>query len=173
MVVTVPDDAYLVPTRDSYDLLAAEFPDVVSTNLDDKPLDRALLRTFAELVPAGPVGDVGCGPGQVTALLHRLGLDAFGIDLSPGTVALARRTYPELRFEVGSMLALDIPICVDWYRQQPDEIAGLLAEAGFEVWASAVRQPDKTEKVPQGYVLARAARSPEPERDRRPADRQQ
>ena len=33
----------------------------------------------------------------------------FGIDLSPGMIEVARRTYPGLRFEVGSMLALDLP----------------------------------------------------------------
>jgi SAM-dependent methyltransferase len=104
----VSDASFLPATRDSYDLLAAEFADVVSTNLDDKPLDRALFAAFAELAGTGPVADVGCGPGRVTVLLHRLGLDAFGIDLSPGMVALARRTYPHLRFEVGSMLALDL-----------------------------------------------------------------
>jgi ubiquinone/menaquinone biosynthesis C-methylase UbiE len=44
----------------------------------------------------------------VTAHLASLGLDAFGIDLSPGMVEVARRTYPELRFEIGSMLELDL-----------------------------------------------------------------
>jgi hypothetical protein len=29
------------------------------------------------------VADVGCGPGHVTAHLRGLGVDAFGIDLSP------------------------------------------------------------------------------------------
>jgi ubiquinone/menaquinone biosynthesis C-methylase UbiE len=68
--------------------------------------------TFAELVQAGgggQVADVGCGPGRVTVLLSRLGLDAFGIDLPPGMLALARQNYPELRFEEGSMLDLQLP----------------------------------------------------------------
>ncbi|MBB4938414.1 ubiquinone/menaquinone biosynthesis C-methylase UbiE [Streptosporangium album] len=127
--------------------------------------------------------------------------------------ALARRTYPDLRFEVGSMLTLDLadaalsgllasysiihipwerrpelfaefrrvlapsgqlmlgfqigderlhhteawgtPVCLDWYRQQPDEVAGLLSDAGFDVTATIVRQPVSTEKTPHGYVLAR------------------
>ncbi|WP_198292702.1 class I SAM-dependent methyltransferase, partial [Salinispora arenicola] len=79
--------------------------------MDDRPLDRALLGAFAERVRRSGnirVADVGCGPGRVTILLHRLGLDAFGIDLSPQMVALARQTYPELGFEVGSMLALHV-----------------------------------------------------------------
>jgi Methyltransferase domain len=41
----------------------------------------------------------------VTAHLDSLGLSAFGLDLSPN----ARRTYPHLRFDVGSMTALDLP----------------------------------------------------------------
>jgi SAM-dependent methyltransferase len=105
-------DASLAATRDSYDALAAEHPDKVSADLGSRPLDRALLAAFAELVQAGgnrPVADVGCGAGRVTILLSRLGLDAFGVDLSPGMVALARRTYPQLRFAEGSMLALDVP----------------------------------------------------------------
>jgi SAM-dependent methyltransferase len=106
------DAPFLAATRDSYDAISVEYADMVGWNLDDYPLDRALLATFAELVRAGAdrrTADVGCGPGRVTTLLAGLGLDAFGIDLSPGMVALARRSYPELRFEVGSMLALDLP----------------------------------------------------------------
>jgi SAM-dependent methyltransferase len=35
-------------------------------------------------------------------------VDVRGIDLSPGMVAVARETYPELRFDVGSMTDLDL-----------------------------------------------------------------
>ncbi len=49
--------------------------------------------------------DIGCGAGQVTAHLHKLGVDA----LSPGMIATARRDHPGLRFEVGSMTELDLP----------------------------------------------------------------
>jgi SAM-dependent methyltransferase len=210
------DAPFLAATRDSYDAMAVEYADMVSSDLDGRPLDRALLVVFAELVRGngnGLVADVGCGPGRVTILLDRLGLDAFGIDLSPGMVALARRTYPELRFEVGSMLALDLPdaslggllayysiihipwgrrpevfaefhrvlapggylmlvfqvgddrghrdeafgkpVALDWYRQQPDEVAPLLRDAGLDLWATVVRESDGTEKTPQGYVMAR------------------
>ncbi|MGI5218273.1 class I SAM-dependent methyltransferase [Nocardia sp. CA-290969] len=80
--------------------------------LDALPLERALLAAFAELVRAnsgGPVADIGCGPGQVTAHLHALGSSVFGIDLCSAMVALARQAYPDLRFEQGSMTALDLP----------------------------------------------------------------
>lgn len=56
----------------------------------------------------GPVGDVGCGPGQVAAHLAGLGLTVEGVDLSPGMVAQARRLHPGLTFREGSMLDLDV-----------------------------------------------------------------
>jgi SAM-dependent methyltransferase len=58
---------------------------------------------------SGPVADVGCGPGRVTAHLHGLGLSVFGVDLSPQMVTVARQAHPSLRFDVGSMLALHLP----------------------------------------------------------------
>jgi 2-polyprenyl-3-methyl-5-hydroxy-6-metoxy-1,4-benzoquinol methylase len=70
-----------------------------------------MLTTFAEDAQAtalGPVADVRCGAGRITAHLHSLGRDVFGIDLSPGMVEVARRTYPHLRFDVGSMTDLDV-----------------------------------------------------------------
>jgi ubiquinone/menaquinone biosynthesis C-methylase UbiE len=45
----------------------------------------------------------------VTAFLHELGVPVFGVDLSPEMVALARKELPGLRFEVGSMTALELP----------------------------------------------------------------
>jgi SAM-dependent methyltransferase len=71
------------------------------------------LALFAELVRAAggaPVADVGCGPGHVTAHLHDLGLDAFGIDQSPVMIDVAWRDHPGLRFEVGSMT--DLPLAI-------------------------------------------------------------
>ncbi|MFK4069907.1 class I SAM-dependent methyltransferase [Streptomyces sp. NPDC029674] len=70
-----------------------------------------MLAPFSELVQApdtGPVADLGCGPGRITAHLHSLGVNTFGIDLSPEMIAVARQTHPHLRFEEGSMTALDL-----------------------------------------------------------------
>jgi ubiquinone/menaquinone biosynthesis C-methylase UbiE len=55
------------------------------------------------------VVEVGCGPGRVTAHLASLGVEASGVDLSPGMVVEARRRYPGLSFAVGSMTALEVP----------------------------------------------------------------
>jgi SAM-dependent methyltransferase len=89
--------------------------------LDGSPYLRAGLALFAESVQdagGGLVADVGCGPGYFTRFLHDLGVDAFGIDLSPQMVAIARRDYPGLRFEVGTMTDLDLA---------DGSVAGLLA----------------------------------------------
>ncbi|MFJ6842811.1 class I SAM-dependent DNA methyltransferase [Streptomyces griseoluteus] len=102
---------FLHTTRSSYDAFAKEYSERFPSGLPH-PLDRSLISAFAELVkdngPA-PVADLGSGPGFVTALLDSLGVPAFGVDLSPAMVALAREAHPRLRFHVGSMTALDLP----------------------------------------------------------------
>ena len=94
-------------TRRSYDAVAETYAALFGDELAGKPLDRALLAAFAETV-SGPVADLGCGPGHVTAHLHGLGCAAFGVDLSPEMVAVARRTYPAVSFSLGDMTRLDI-----------------------------------------------------------------
>ncbi|MEU3073872.1 class I SAM-dependent methyltransferase [Streptomyces laurentii] len=99
-------------TRQAYDDVASTYADLFRDSLRDLPLDRAILNAFAELARAagdGRVADLGCGPGHVTAYLEESGTSAFGIDASPAMIELARRFSPGLRFEVGSMTALDLP----------------------------------------------------------------
>jgi SAM-dependent methyltransferase len=114
-------DSWLSDTRSSYDTDASGYATKVSGLLDGSPYLRASLALFADLVRdagGGPVADVGCGPGYVTRHLQDLGVDAFGIDLSPEMIAIARRDYPDLRFEVGTMTHLDLA---------DDSVAGVLA----------------------------------------------
>jgi SAM-dependent methyltransferase len=113
--------SWLSDTRASYDADATGYAEKVDGLLEAHPFLRASLALFADLVRdagGGPVADVGCGPGYVTQHLHDLGVDAFGIDLSPKMIALARRDHPELRFEVGTMTDLDLP---------DHSVAGILA----------------------------------------------
>jgi ubiquinone/menaquinone biosynthesis C-methylase UbiE len=93
-----------------YDEVAERYAEKFSDSLSSYPLEIGLLSSFAMLVKetGGPVADLGCGPGHVTAHLNSLGLDAFGVDVSSGMLAQARARHPELRFELGSMAALDI-----------------------------------------------------------------
>lgn len=104
-------DGWLEDTRASYDTVAVSYADQLSESLARQPYLRAVLALFADLVRTGGgglVADVGCGPGHVTAHLHELGLDAFGIDLSPRMIDVARDGHPGLRFETGSMTQLDL-----------------------------------------------------------------
>ncbi|GAA2910211.1 methyltransferase [Actinoplanes cyaneus] len=103
--------SWLADTRTSYDTVAGSYADLVRDSLPQQPELRAALALFADLVGAaggGPVADIGCGPGHVSAHLRTLGVDAFGIDLSPTMIDIARREHPGLRFEVGSMTALQL-----------------------------------------------------------------
>lgn len=129
---------WLDDTRTSYDTDAEGYAEQVRGLLDGSPYLRASLALFADLVRAagdGPVADVGCGPGYVTQHLHDLGVDAFGIDLAPEMVEVARRDHPGLRFDVGTMTDLDLA---------DDSVAGLLA-----FW-SVIHVPD--ELVPQVFA---------------------
>ncbi|MGW4209882.1 class I SAM-dependent DNA methyltransferase [Lentzea sp. NPDC004789] len=103
------EQSVLHDTKVAYDAVAGLYADLFSDVLDRLPLERALLAAFAELVrDAGPVADLGCGPGHLTAHLNALGLSAFGVDLSSEMIALARRAHPGLRFDEGDMTALDL-----------------------------------------------------------------
>lgn len=96
--------------RASYDRVAAEYARRIAGELAHKPLDRTLLDRFAERVRgAGPVADLGCGPGHVAGYLAERGADVFGLDLSPEMVEQARALHPELPFRVGDVTALDVP----------------------------------------------------------------
>jgi SAM-dependent methyltransferase len=220
--VTEPD--FVRSTRASYDAVAADYAERFRSELAARPLDRAVLAAFAELVRAsgsGPVADIGCGTGRVTGHLDGLGLSVSGIDLSPQMVAAARQAHPGLRFDVGSMLALDLPdsalagllawysiihipherlpavfaefhrvlapgghillafqvgdeplhltealgraISLDFHRRRPDRVAELLTQAGLDVRARLVREPDHggdfPERTPQAFLLARKRHS--------------
>jgi len=107
----VTESEFLQATRLAYDTIADDYGAKFGVTLTGIPFEHAMLAVFAELVReggGGPVVDVGCGPGYWTAHLNSLGLNAFGVDLSPAMVAFARRTYPALRFDEGSMTALDL-----------------------------------------------------------------
>jgi SAM-dependent methyltransferase len=127
---------HLQTTRAAYDDIAGLYADLFREGVADRPLDRALLIAFAEFVQgAGPVADLGCGPGHVTAQLRALGPAVFGIDLSPAMIALARQAYPGLRFDEGSMTALDLA----------DGVAG-----GVLSWYSIIHSPP--EALPEVFA---------------------
>ncbi|WP_425275883.1 class I SAM-dependent methyltransferase [Streptomyces africanus] len=78
---------------------------------------------FADSVRAargGQVVDAGCGRGDVTAQLNRLGVDAFGIDLFPGMIDVARRYRPgPLKAEGSGGHPVRIDVAVWWSGRRP------------------------------------------------------
>lgn len=127
-------DTWLDDTRTSYDTVADSYAELVRGGIAHDLYLRTALGMFADSVRAaggGPVADIGCGPGEVTAHLVTLGVDAFGVDLSPGMVELARRAHPGVRFEVGSMTDLTLA---------DGSVNGVLA------WQSLIHVPD--EEIP-------------------------
>ncbi|MEU5543785.1 methyltransferase domain-containing protein [Streptomyces sioyaensis] len=139
-LVTEPSapSSHLRVTADAYDAVAVRYAEFVRDE-PALPLDRAVLAAFAELVRStdpGPVAELGCGPGRMTAHLRDLGLDVFGVDLSPVMIDLAREAYPDLRFDVGSMDVLDLEDgklhgIVSWYsviHAPPQDVPSYFAE---------------------------------------------
>lgn len=101
----------MADTRAGYDRLAAGYAERFLGELAGKPLDRMLLDHVAATVAAdpagaGPVADVGCGPGHAARHLAGRGATALGVDLSPRMIEIAAATHPGIGFRVGDMRRL-------------------------------------------------------------------
>ena len=97
----------ILNTKTSYDQVAADYAEKFKDEMDDKPFDQDCLdRLAGEVGNLGPICDMGCGPGQIARYLHRQGVEAVGVDLSPRMVAEAQRLNPEIPFHQGDMLSL-------------------------------------------------------------------
>ena len=156
--------------RSSYDAVATAYADhLVEELLGQQPFEHWLLDRVAEQSGGGPVVEVGCGPGHVTAYLAEAGADATGLDLSPGMVAEARRRFPNGDYQVGDLRRLMRPTSAPgwsavlaWYSmihlaasELPDALAALirpLAPGGWLVVAlhagAEVRHADDWFDVP-------------------------
>jgi len=114
--------ADLDEVRDSYDRVADNYVELIATtglgDIRRQPWPKACMDVFADAVAGlGPVLDVGCGSGTVTAYLRERGVDASGVDLSPRMIEHARRLHPECEFAVRSATELDL---------EPGSLAGVL-----------------------------------------------
>lgn len=65
------------------------------------------LRFLKELGFYGLLVDVGCGSGRDVAFFHNNGLETIGIDYSEKEIELARKKYPECKFDVKDVEELD------------------------------------------------------------------
>lgn len=73
---------------------------------DAEPVHNYVLPAMLKLLPKGrtlSILDAGCGNGFVAGKLAEIGHHVVGIDLAEDGIAIARGTYPNLRFEVCSV----------------------------------------------------------------------
>lgn len=116
----------------AYSGRATEYGELFGSTDAVHPSDRRLVSTWAEGIE-GPVLDAGCGPGQWTNFLAQQGCDARGVDLVPEFIERARRTYPGVPFDVGSLDALDVAA---------GTVGGILA------WYSLIHHEPTTIRIP-------------------------
>jgi len=82
--------------------------------------------------------------GEVFEQFHRV--------LTPGGRLL-------LAFQVGKEVrhrdeVFGRPVNLDWYRQDPQEVADLLRRSGFRLLSTTVQESDGTQPTAQGYLMA-------------------
>lgn len=78
-------------TKDEYGRLARIYDPVTAPFLD--PIRRSVAQR-AEQAGCSRVLDVCCGTGRQCLFLHRSGIQATGVDLSPAMLSVARRKSP-------------------------------------------------------------------------------
>lgn len=115
----------LGPVRVAYSAASEQYIDLFNGGWQDHEDDTALVRRHL-IGLAGPVLDLGCGPGHWTAFLHALGADVTGVDIVPEFIAHARATHPGPKFQLGSMTEVDAA---------EHSVAGILA------WYSTIHMP--------------------------------
>lgn len=120
--------------RAAYSSKSQQYVDLFDGDRDAHEVDAAFIRRHL-VASAGPVLDLGCGPGYWTAYLHRLGVQVTGIDLVPEFIGHARASHPGPEFRLGSMVDLPAPEqavagVLSWYSTihvPPAELGGVLA----------------------------------------------
>ncbi|MET8234640.1 class I SAM-dependent methyltransferase [Micromonospora sp. NPDC005298] len=129
--------------RQAYSSVAQLYIGLFGSREQVHPDDLAFIERHLAGHP-GPVLDLGCGPGHITAHLRSLGVDAAGVDMVPEFIDHARATHPDGRYRLGSIDALDVA---------DGSLAGILA------WYSLIHLP------PQDLdgVLARLRRAAAPQ----------
>lgn len=121
--------------RRAYGVIADQYIALFGSTAHAHADDLALIARHLSIRP-GTVLDVGCGPGHLTAHLRSLAVDATGIDLVSEFIDHAHASYPEGRYELGSMHELPTPDnavagILAWYsliHVAPDELDGALGE---------------------------------------------
>jgi SAM-dependent methyltransferase len=125
----------LQSVRDAYSSMSGQYIGMVGHGSQEHEADVDLVgRHLSGL--AGPVFDLGCGPGHWTSYLHSLGADVTGVDMVSEFVGHARATHPGLDFRQCPMTELGLPDhsvagILSWYSTihlTPSALDSVLAE---------------------------------------------
>lgn len=97
-------------TKAHYD----DFPFDFLTAEDERNIEALQPAPFlrfadAYLKPGTKAAEVGCGPGRGTLFMMQRGVDLLAIDISTGSLRLARRRAPDCRFVQATNLQLPLP----------------------------------------------------------------
>ncbi len=99
-----PEDAAAPSSENTY----FEGDNYLQWRCDNIPFLRARARRRIDLVLAqthsspGKVLEIGCATGDELDEIRRRGWDAYGLDLSPLAVDLARQRYPQVKTQLGT-----------------------------------------------------------------------
>ena len=125
----------------TYDTVAADYAARFPATEPEDPLELAMIDHFIARLGSTPtVLDAGCGTGRMSRYLADRGCLVFGVDLSPGMVAMARRDQPDLAFGIGSIVDLpyadaSVDAAMYWYSviHSPDELLPRIAAEAARV----------------------------------------
>lgn len=120
----------------AYDERADEYRERFGSVDQMSPRDRATISAWGRSV-AGPVLDVGCGPGHWGDLIAaESGNDVIGLDASCRFLSAARRGFPSLRLVAGDLEQLpfgddSVGGVLAWFsliHADPEAVASILGE---------------------------------------------
>jgi ubiquinone/menaquinone biosynthesis C-methylase UbiE len=102
-----------------YDSVAKEYAEEFAGEHERKPKDQEVLRRFSQMIgDRRPVWDFGCGCGETSRYLRKLGMEISGLDLSEKMLREARAKHPRINFRRGNILDLKF---------KDNSIAGIVA----------------------------------------------
>jgi len=119
----------------------AEIYDLLFLDVDYEEWARYVSRilSFAP-IPVKRVLEVGCGTGNLTRELVKLGYDVVGVDVSDGMLRVARNKVPGVRFVKADVREMDIGERFDAVVSTFDSLNNLLNEEDLSLAFRKIRE---------------------------------
>jgi SAM-dependent methyltransferase len=93
----------LAKTKDDYNLIADDFSRTRSFVWEE-------LKPLADyIIPGEKILDLGCGNGRLLQIFKGKNIDYFGVDSSEKLIEIAKKRYPNKKFQVADALNLPFP----------------------------------------------------------------